>query len=55
MKNNDYRKLYKPDYFGWHFYCKGAARRQRQSDKHLAKKAARKERKESVRTEGDDA
>lgn len=48
MKGNHHRKLFNPDYFGWRFYCPGAIRRQRQSDKHLAKKAARRERKCSV-------
>lgn len=48
MKGNHHRKLFNPDYFGWHYYCFGARRRQRQFDKLMAKKAARKERKESV-------
>lgn len=48
MKGNQHRKLFSPDYFGWNFYCFGARRRQRKSDKHFAKKAARKERKKSV-------
>jgi hypothetical protein len=48
MKGNYHRKLFRPDYFGWHYYCDGAALRQKRSDKKQAKKAARKERKESV-------
>ena len=51
MKGNYHRKLFSPDYFGWRFYCFGARRRQRQSDKHQAKKAARRERKESAKEE----
>ena len=51
MKNNHHRKLYNPDYFGWHYYCFNARRRMQQFDKRMAKKAARKERKESVKEE----
>lgn len=45
MKSNIHRKLFSPDYFGWRYYCKNAARRQKHSDKQMAKKAARKARK----------
>ena len=45
MNSNIHRKLFNPDYFGWRWYCKNAARRQKHSDKHMAKKAARKARK----------
>ena len=45
MKNNYHRALFHPDYFGWHYYCDGAARRQKRSDKKQAKKAARIDRK----------
>lgn len=48
MKSNYHRKLFNPDYFGWHYYCFGSRRRQKKSDKHLAKKITRKERKESI-------
>ena len=51
MKGNQHRKLYNPDYFGWQFYCFGSRRRQRQYDKRMAKKAARKERKKSTESE----
>ena len=49
MKGNSHRKLYRPDYFGWRYYCPGAALRQKRFDKHLAKIAARMERKASVK------
>ena len=49
MKSNIHRKLFHPDYFGWHWYCKNAARRQRRDDKQMAKKAARKNRKAEIR------
>jgi len=49
MKNNDHRKLYRPDYFGWRYYCQKAALRQRRYDKKRAKKAARTERKNEIR------
>lgn len=45
MKSNIHRKLFSPDYFGWKYYCDGAALRQKRSDKKAAKKVARKERK----------
>ena len=48
MKSNIHRKLFNPDYFGWHWYCKNAARRQRKYDKQMAKKAARRNRKSPV-------
>ena len=51
MKGNQHRKLFNPDYFGWHYYCDGARRRQKQSDKQQAKVAARKERKASIKKE----
>lgn len=51
MKGNIHRKLFNPDYFGWHYYCDGARRRQRKSDKQLAKIAARRERKKSAKIE----
>lgn len=53
MKGNQHRKLFRPDYFGWYCYCDGARRRQRQSDKHIAKRKARRERKR-VEAEGED-
>ena len=49
MKNNVHRKLYRPDYFGWHYYCAGAALRTKRSDKQRAKELARLERKRAVR------
>ena len=51
MKGNQHRKLFRPDYFGWHYYCPGSALRQKRCDKQMAKKAARKERKESIKDE----
>ncbi len=51
MKGNYHRKLFHPDYFGWHYYCLNSRRRQRKADKLYAKKAARKERRESVKQE----
>ena len=53
MKGNQHRKLYSPDYFGWRFYCFGARRRQKQSDKRAAKKAARRERKRAIEEDGE--
>ena len=47
-KSNIHRKLYNPDYFGWHYYCFGARRRRRKYDKQRAKEAARHERKTTV-------
>ena len=37
-KSNDHRKLYKPDYFGWHLYCTHARLGTKRMDKHNAKK-----------------
>lgn len=51
MKDNSHRKLFNPDYFGWHYYCLGARRRQRKSDKYYAKKAARRERKKYIKAD----
>lgn len=48
MKSNYHRKLFRPDYFGWRYYCDGAALRQKRSDKKQAKKAARIERKKAI-------
>ena len=48
-KGNSHRKLYRPDYFGWFWYCQHAALNQKRFDKLMAKKAARKERKASVK------
>lgn len=42
MKSNFHRKIFNPDYFAWHCYCKGAALRQKRSDKKTAKRAVRK-------------
>lgn len=52
MKGNQHKKLFNPDYFGWKYYCDGARRRQKQSDKHIAKRTARRERKK-IEAEGD--
>ena len=49
MKGNYHRKLFSPDYFGWRFYCLGSRIRKKRIDKQRAKKAARKERKDSVK------
>lgn len=46
-KSNDHRKLYKPDYFGWHLYCTHARVGTKRMDKHNAKKSARRYRKAS--------
>ena len=35
-KSNDHRKLYKPDYFGWHLYCTHARIGTKRMDKHNA-------------------
>lgn len=51
MKGNQHKKLFSPDYFGWHYFCFGARRRQKQSDKHQAKRAARRARRKSVTEE----
>lgn len=48
MKGNYHRKLFRPDYFGWRYYCDGAALRQKRYDKLMAKKAARRDRKKSI-------
>lgn len=54
MKSNIHRKLFNPDYFGWHWYCKNAALRQKRDDKRMAKRVARRERKRSTEaTDGD--
>lgn len=51
QKGNSHRKLYSPDYFGWFMYCRRAALSQKRFDKKMAKKAARIERKASVKEE----
>lgn len=51
MKGNQHKRLYSPDYFGWNYYCFGARLRQKRTDKHLAKKTARRERKKSAEVE----
>ena len=48
-KSNDHRKLYKPDYFGWHLYCTHARIGTKRMDKHNAKKAVRRHRKASCK------
>ena len=48
MKNNYHRKLFNPDYFGWHYYCLGSRRRQKKYDKQRAKEYARIDRKKSI-------
>ena len=53
MKGNQHRKLYNPDYFGWHFYCAKSALRQKRFDKQQAKKAARIERKQAADKDGE--
>ena len=53
MKGNGHRKLYRPDFFGWRYYCPGAALRQKRFDKRMAKIAARLERKASVKEDTD--
>ena len=53
-KGNSHRKLYRPDYFGWFWYCQHAALNQKRFDKLMAKKAARKERKASAKGADDD-
>lgn len=51
MKGNYYRKLYRPDYFGWYMYCQHAAVNRRRSDKSRAKKLARLYRKKTIKME----
>lgn len=48
MKNNYHKKLFNPDYFGWHYYCLGSRRRQKKYDKQRAKEYARIDRKKSI-------
>lgn len=47
-KGNQHKKLYRPDYFAWKYYCPRAKRLQKKLDKQAAKKAARQERKAAV-------
>ena len=51
MKNNDHRKLYRPDYFAWFMCCQHAALNRKRFDKRMAKRAARRERKASAKEE----
>ena len=54
MKNNHHKKLYRPDYFGWRYYCFGARLRQKRYDKHMAKKIVRRWRRASCRADKED-
>lgn len=51
MKGNQHKRLYIPDYFGWHWYCDGAALRQKRFDKRIARKKARIARKKAAKEE----
>lgn len=51
MKNNHHKKLYRPDYFGWRYYCFGARLRHKRYDKHMAKKIVRRWRRASCRAD----
>lgn len=51
-KGNEYRKLFRIDRFARAFYCQHARLNQLRADKQLARKAARRRRKQMCR-EGD--